>query len=247
MQLRELGEGGPRVSAVCLGTWPIGGGMGAMEERQAVATIQAALDAGVTFIDTAEGYRDSEAVVGRALRGRRDETFLATKLSGDHSKEHIAEAMDSSLRQLQTDRVDLYQIHSPKPQWPIEDTMGELLKLRDAGKIRYIGVSNFSAEQTREAQTHGPVASSQPHYSILFREAEDSILPYCRENGIGVMAYAPLGRGLLTGKYGLDHRFSADDTRHDHYAFSAENRRRAQAITGALRGWVAARGRDLAQ
>jgi len=221
--------------------------MGAIEERQAVAAIRAALDAGVTFIDTAEGYRNSEAVVGRALRGRRDDVVLATKLSGDHSKEHIAEAMDNSLRQLQTDRVDLYQIHSPKPQWPIEETMGELLKLRDAGKLRYIGVSNFSADQTREARAHGRIASSQPHYSLLFREAEDSILPYCREHGVGVMVYAPLGRGLLTGKYGLDHRFSADDTRHDHYAFSAENRRRALAITGALKDWVADRGRDMAQ
>ena len=247
MEQRQLGEGGPRVSTVCLGTWPIGGGMGAIEERQAVATIRAALDAGVTFIDTAEGYRDSEAIVGKALWGRRDEVFLATKLSGDHSKEHIAQAIDNSLRQSQTDRVDLYQIHSPKPEWPIEETVGELLKLRDAGKIRYIGVSNFTAEQTREAQSYGRITSSQPHYSLLFREAEDSILPCCHENGIGIMVYAPLGRGLLTGKYSLDHGFAADDTRHDHYAFSAENRRRALAITGALSGWVAERGRNLAQ
>ncbi len=247
MEERRLGGDGPRVSAVCLGTWPIGGGMGAIEEGQAIASIHAALDAGVTFIDTAEGYRDSEAVVGRALQGRRDEVFLATKLSGDHSREHIAEAIEGSLRRLRTDRVDLYQIHSPKPQWPVEETMGELLKLRDSGKIRYIGVSNFSAEQTQEAQACGPVTSSQPHYSLLFREAEESILPYCMGHGIGVMAYAPLGRGLLTGKYGAGHRFAEDDTRHDHFAFSKENRGRALAITGAVRNWVADRGRDLAQ
>ena len=247
MEHRQLGTNGPQVSVLCLGTWPIGGGMGAIDEGQAAETIHAALDAGVTFVDTAEGYRTSEAIVGRALRGRREEVCLATKLSGDHSKEHIAEAIESSLRQLQTDRVDLYQIHSPKQEWPIEETMAELLKLRDAGKLRNIGVSNFTAEQTLEAQACGPVTSSQPHYSLLFREAEDSILPHCRENGIGVMAYAPLGRGLMTGKYSLDHRFAADDARHDHYAFSVENRRRALAITGVLSGWVADRGRDLAQ
>ncbi|NQU96925.1 MAG: aldo/keto reductase [Chloroflexi bacterium] len=247
MQLRQLGKNGPLVSAVCLGTWPIGGGMGAIEAGQAIATIHAALDAGVTFVDTAEGYRDSEDIVGRALQGRRDEVFLATKLSGDHSKQHMTEAIENSLRQLQTDRVDLYQIHSPKPRWPVEETMGELLRLRDSGKIRYIGVSNFSAEQTKEAQACGPVTSSQPNYSLLFREAEESILPHCMDHGIGVMAYAPLGRGLLTGKYGAGHRFAEDDTRHDHYAFSAENRSRALAITGAMRNWVADRGRDLAQ
>ena len=247
MQLRQLGKDGPLVSAVCLGTWPIGGGMGAIEAGQAIATIHAALDAGVTFIDTAEGYRDSEDIVGRALQGRRDEVFLATKLSGDHSKQHITEAIENSLRQLQTDRVDLYQIHLPKPRWPVEETMGELLRLRDSGKIRYIGVSNFSAEQTKEAQACGPVTSSQPHYSLLFREAEGSVLPYCMDHGIGVMAYAPLGRGLLTGKYGAGHRFAEDDSRHDHFAFSAENRSRALAITGAMRNWVADRGRDLAQ
>ena len=247
MEQRQLGEGGPHVPVVCLGTWPIGGGMGAIDEGQAISTIRAALDAGITFVDTAEGYRDSETIVGKALRGRRDEVFLATKLSEDHTKEHIAEAIENSLRQLETDRVDLYQIHSPKLQWPIEETMGELLKLREAGKILHIGVSNFSAEETREAQAFGPIASSQPHYSLLFREAEESVLPYCEASGVGVIVYAPLGRGMLTGKYTSDHRFAADDTRHDHHAFSVEHRARATAITEALLGWVADRGRTLAQ
>ncbi|MBM3957584.1 MAG: aldo/keto reductase, partial [Gemmatimonadetes bacterium] len=220
MQMRQLGRNAPMASAVCLGTWPIGGGMGAIGEQEAIATIHAALDAGVTFVDTAEGYRTSEAIVGRALQGRRDGVVLATKLSGDHSKEHIAEAVDASLRQLRTDWVDLYQIHSPKPEWPVGETMGELMKLREAGKIRHIGASSFSAEQTDEARAHGPVTSSQPHYSLAFRGAEESILPFCLENGIGVMAYAPLGRGLLTGKYTLDHQFGAGDARSDHYAFS---------------------------
>ena len=247
MEHRQLGENGPNVSTVCLGTWPIGGGMGAIDEEVAIATVHAALDAGVNFLDTAESYRTSEATLGRALRGRRDEVVLATKLSGDHSKEHIARAVENSLRQLQTDHVDLYQIHSPKPQWPIEETMNELVKLRDVGKISYIGVSNFSAEQTREAQAYGPVSSSQPRYSLLSREAEESILPYCRRNGVGVMVYAPLGRGLLTGKYGADHRFAPEDDRHGHHELVPVKRTEAAAIVEALRGWVADRGRTLAQ
>jgi len=247
MQHRQLGKSGPQVSTVCLGTWPIGGGMGAVDEQQAIAAIHASLDSGVTFVDTAEGYRTSESVVGRALRGRRDEVILATKLSGDHSKEHIAEAIEKSLKTLGTDRIDLYQIHSPKPRWPIEGTMAELMKLKDAGKIRYIGISNFSAKETLEARAFGPVTSSQPHYSLLFREAEESILPYCRDNGIGVMVYAPLGRGLLTGKYRADHEFAPGDARHDHQAFIPLRRQQATAIVDALRGWVADRGRTLAQ
>ena len=203
--------------ALARGRWAVA--WAPFQTIQAVATIHAALDAGMTFIDTAEGYHTSESVIGKALRGRRQEAFLATKLSGDHSPEHIVSGIENSLRSLGTDYVDLYQLHSPRPEWPIEDTMARLLKLREQGKIRHIGVSNFSGEQHRAAASHGPVSSSQPRYSMLFREAEQEVLPACLELGIGVIAHSPLAKGILTGKYRPGHRFPGDDERSDHFVF----------------------------
>ena len=179
MRTRKLGKDGADVPVICFGAWPIGGGMGEVDERQAIATIHAAIDSGVTFIDTAESYRSSEEVLGRALEGRRNDVFLATKISGDHSAEHIGKALGNSLRALRTDYVDLYQIHGPKPEWPIEDTMGELVKHRDAGKIRFLGVSNFSAEQTEEALQYGSIHSSQPRFNMIQSEPRETLLPYC--------------------------------------------------------------------
>ncbi len=157
MQTRRLGKDGPDVSVICLGAWPLGGGMGVIPDDQAIATIHASIDAGANFIDTAEGYRTSEGVLGKALRGRRDDVILATKLSGDHSLEHMTLAVEISLSSLGTDYIDLYQLHSPRPSTPIEATTANLEKLRDAGKIRYIGVSNFSGEQHREAAQYGVI------------------------------------------------------------------------------------------
>lgn len=238
---------GPQVSLLCLGAWPIGGGMGALPDDQAIATVHAALDAGMTFIDTAEGYRTSESVLGKALRGRRHEAFLATKLSGDHSPEHIAQAIENSLASLRTDYVDLYQLHSPRPEWPIADTMAGLLKLREQGKIRYIGISNFSAGQHREAVSHGPVVSSQPRYNMLFREAEQDVLPACLELGIGVIAHSPLAKGILTGKYRPGHKFPDDDERSDHFVFREGRPERAWEVVPALQSWAGDHGRDLVQ
>ena len=142
--------------------------------------------------------------------------FLATKLSGDQSKGHIAEAFENSLRMLKTDHVDLYQLHRPKPQWPIEETMGELAKLQEQGKIGHIGLSNFSAAQTAEAMQYATVISHQPRYSMLFRESEEELFPFLLESGVGSMVYAPLAKGLLSGKYGPDHVFTVEgDTRRD--------------------------------
>ena len=177
-------------------------------------TLRAALDVGLTFIDTAEGYIGTEKLVGKAVQGRREEVFIATKVSGrDHSGEHIDRAVEGSLKNLGTDYLDRYQIHSPQPRWPIEETMGRLLRHRDAGRLRYIGISNFSAEQTKEALTYGPIHSSQPRYSLLFRDAEESVLPACLGNGIGVIAHSVLAKGLLGGRYRPGHKFPEDDER----------------------------------
>ena len=229
---------------ICFGTWPLG----AIEYDQAVTTLRAAIDAGLTFLDTAESYFDSQAKIGEAIRGRRDEVFLATKVSGsDHSAEHIASALSESLRLLGTDCIDLYQLHSPQPQWPIEDTIGELVKHRDAGKIRYIGVSNFSADQTREAVRHGPIQSSQPRYSILFRDSEAEVLPTCRELGIGTMVYSVMAKGLLASKYKPGHQFPPDDERHNWPHFQGELFERIYGVTEKLKAWAQDQGRDIVQ
>lgn len=246
--MKQLGKNGPEVSAICFGAMELGGRMGPIEESQAIATAHAALDAGVTFWDTAEGYATSEEITGKALVGKRDQVFLATKLSGDQSKEHIAEAFENSLRMLQTDHIDLYQLHRPKPAWPIEETMGELVKLQEQGKIKHIGLSNFSAAQTAEAMQYATVISHQPRYSMLFRESEEELFPFLLEAGVGSMVYAPLAKGLLSGKYGPDHVFTVEgDTRAGHRSFGPENMQAAHGVTQRLKGWASDHDRSLVQ
>ncbi|MDA0676588.1 MAG: aldo/keto reductase [Chloroflexi bacterium] len=244
---RTLGKDGPQVPVICFGAWPLGGGMGPVEEAVGIKTVHAAIDAGITFIDTAEMYRTSESTLGKALRGKRDHVFLASKLSGDHSRTHIREAIENSLMQLGTDHLDLYQIHSPKPQWPIAETMAELGKLQQEGKVVHLGVSNFKEADTAEAAKHGRIQSSQPHYSMLFRRAEQDPLPYCLENGIGVMVYSPIGRGLLTGKYTASHRFDANDTRSSHPSLTPEVRDAAAEICKRLEPFAKDHGYTMAQ
>jgi myo-inositol catabolism protein IolS len=248
MRLKQLGKNGPEVSAICFGAMELGGRMGPIEESQAIATAHAAIDAGVTFFDTAEGYATSEEITGKALVGKRGQVFLATKLSGDQSTGHIAEAFENSLRMLQTDHVDLYQLHRPKPQWPIEETMGELVKLQEQGKIGHIGLSNFSAAETAEAMQYATVISHQPRYSMLFRESEEELFPFLLEAGVGSMVYAPLAKGLLSGKYGPDHVFTVEgDTRAGHRSFNAENMQAAHGVTERLKGWASDHDRSLVQ
>ena len=245
MRTRQLGKHGPEVPVICLGAWPLGGGMGELPDQQVIDTVHAALDCGVSFIDTAQGYRTSESVLGKALVGRRDKVVLATKLSGDHSLDHMNEAIENSLRALGTDYIDLYQLHSPNPEYPIADTMGGLLRLVEQGKIRYIGVSNFSAKQHAEALQHGHLDSSQPMYSMLVRTAEEAVLPYCQEHGIGVIVHSPLAKGLLTGKYAPDHKFPEGDERSWMAGFQGERFAAALRVADELKAWAASQGHSL--
>ena len=245
MRSRQLGKYGPDVPVICLGAWPLGGGMGNLTEEQVINTVHASLDCGVTFIDTAEGYRTSEAVLGKALVGKRDKVFLATKLSGDHSLEHMKRAIENSLRALRTDYIDLYQLHGPQPDYPIEQTIGGLLKLKEQGKIRYIGVSNFSAEQHAETLPYSHVNSSQPMYSMFVRRAGEKILPFCKEHGIGVIVHSPLAKGLLTGKYTPDHKYTQDDERSWMAAFQGERFVNALNVAEKLKTWAEGKGHDL--
>jgi aryl-alcohol dehydrogenase-like predicted oxidoreductase len=249
MEMRPLGREGPPVSAIGFGAWPIGGGMGAVDERQAVAAVHTALDVGITFIDTAEAYRGSEALLGRALEGgRRDRAFLATKVSTDYSPQHIALAVENSLRALRTDRLDLYQIHGWNPQFPIEESMAAMERLRQAGKTRFIGVSNFNVEQMERARAAASFVSLQPRYNLLDREIEAEIAPYCERQGIGILVHSPLAKGLLTGRYRPGHVFPPDDERARFSRFQGEAFDRYCAIADRLRCEIAGpRGLSLPQ
>ena len=244
MEQRQLGTDGPMVSAVCLGAWPLGGGMGVIPDDQAIATIHASIEAGATFIDTAEGYRTSESVLGKALRGKRQDVFLATKLTGDHSLEHMTAAIENSLVGLGTDYVDLYQLHGPQPQTPIKQTMEGLLELKESGKIRHIGVSNFTADQHREAAQYGQINSSQPRYNMLYRYPEADVLPASLDLGIGVIAHSPLAKGMLTGKYRPGVRFDAGDERSGKPEFKDDAFNRIMPIVEQLLGWAGDHGRS---
>ena len=215
MRTRQLGKNGPEVSVIGLGAWPIGGGMGHVDEKVAIDTVRTAIDAGVTLLDTAQAYRSSESTLGKALEdGYRDRCFLATKVSGDYSAGGIRAAMDASLKALAVDYVDLYQVHNWRgADYPIESTMEAMSQLQQQGKTRYLGVSNFNATQMDAAYNVEPFHSSQPQYNMIDRGIESHDLPYCEQRGIGNLAHSPLAKGLLTGKYRADHVFADDDER----------------------------------
>ena len=218
MRTRTLGEGGPEVSVVGLGTNNFGG---RIDYEASLAVLDAALDAGVTLIDTADIYSQgtSEEFIGRALEGRRDRVLIATKFGSEMDErpeerrgnpDYIRWAVEGSLRRLRTDVIDVYQMHRPDPETPIEETLGALNDLVHDGKVRWIGSSNFSAEQIEAAEEVSRGAgfhrfvSAQNHYSLVERDAEDEVLPACERLRIGVLPYFPLASGLLTGKYTRD-------------------------------------------
>ncbi len=218
MEYRQLTRDGTQVSVIGLGTWPFGGGMGAMDDQTAIAITRAAIDSGINLIDTAQVYGVSEERLGKALKdGYRDRCFLATKVwreqDNDYSPAAIFAAMDDSLRKLDVDYVDLYQIHHPDPSYPLDQTMEALDRLREQGKTRYIGVSNFWVEHMEEALTTTRLHTNQPRYNMLDRRIEAEVLPFCERNGIGIMAHSPLAKGLLTGRYRVGHKFPEDDER----------------------------------
>ena len=248
MKTNSLGLNGPHVSKICFGAWPIAGGMGAIGSSQAIKTIHAAIDGGINFIDTAEGYKDSESILGKALIGKRENLILATKLSGnDHSEKHIRAAIDNSLQALKTDHIDIYQLHRPQPKWPISDTMANLLKLKDEGKIRHIGVSNHSISQTKEALEYGTIQSSQPRYNMIFQEDEAPNLKFCKEHKIGIMTHSVLAKGLLTAKYQANHSFPNDDERRSFSFFKGELFNTINTFVLKLDEWAKDNDKDIVQ
>lgn len=206
MEYRRLGTTDITVSVIAMGCWAIAGGKvwGPQDDEDSVATVRAALDCGVNFFDTAEayGHGTSETVLGKALVGRREEAIIATKVSPRNlASEDLQAACENSLRRLGTDYVDLYQIHWPNHDVPVEETMAALEKLHAQGKVRAIGVCNFGVRDLFDLLAVGRCETNQIPYSLLWRAVEDEIIPKCRENDLDILPYSPLAQGLLTGKY----------------------------------------------
>jgi len=224
-----------RVSRIALGTWAMGGWMwGGSNESDAISAIHAALDRGINLIDTAPvyGFGRSEEIVGKALAtgGRRKRAFIATKVGLDWKdgkpfrnarKARIIEEAENSLRRLQTDVIDLYQVHWPDPHTPIAEVADAMGELHRAGKIRAIGVSNFSPAQMDEFRKVAPLHTAQPPYNLFEREIERDVLPYCHDRDIALLAYGSLCRGLLSGTMSKSSRFTGDDLRKNDPKFRA--------------------------
>ena len=227
-----------------MGTWQAGKEMWVgIDDDQTTSAIRAAFEAGITTFDTAETYGKghSERVLGAAVSDFRDRVILATKVFPNHLKsEQVIEACHRSLKNLKTDVIDLYQIHWPAGSFrtravPIGETMGALNQLKEEGKIRAIGVSNFSCRQLEEASQYGRIDSLQPPYSLFWRHVESDAMPYCVENDITILAYSPMAQGLLTGKFAKDHQFQKGDHRARNRLFTPDNFQRALQALDRLR------------
>ncbi len=275
MEYRQLGKSDLKLPVISFGAWAIGGWMwGGTDDAAAVRAIQHGIDVGVTCVDTAPiyGFGHSEEVVGKAIAGRRSEVIVATKCGvrwdleeGEFSvdtnlsdgtpcklyhnlKAHsIKYECEQSLKRLGVDTIDLYQCHWPDNTTDLGESMEALLELQEQGKIRAIGVSNFSPEMMAQCLKEGIIASDQPRYNALDREVEAEILPFCIEHTVGVLTYSPLAQGLLTGKVTSDREFPQGDQRRDKPWFSRENRRRVLDMLDKVRPIAEGHGATLAQ
>jgi aryl-alcohol dehydrogenase-like predicted oxidoreductase len=257
---RRLGRDGPEVSAIGLGCMGMSEFYGAGNEAESIATIHHALDRGVTFLDTADmyGVGKNEELVGRAIRGRRDEVFLATKfgnvrgpngeflgVKGD--PDYVRSACEASLKRLGVEVIDLYYQHRVDTKVPIEDTVGEMARLKEEGKIRYLGLSEAAPRTIRRAYAVHAIAAVQTELSLWSRDAEAEVLPTVRELGIGYVAYSPLGRGFLTGQFKSPSDFPDDDSRRNHPRFQGENFDKNISLVGEVEAMAREKGCTTAQ
>jgi aryl-alcohol dehydrogenase-like predicted oxidoreductase len=274
MEKRTLGKNGPEVSAVGLGCMGMSEFYGPGDDAESIATIHAALDAGVNLLDTADVYgpHTNEVLVGRAIRGRRREVVLATKFGivrdpaeptkrGVSGKpDYVRTSCEASLKRLGVETIDLYYQHRVDPNTPIEDTVGAMADLVRAGKVRYLGLSEAGPETLRRASKVHAITALQSEYSLWSRDVEDGQLPACRELGIGFVAYSPLGRGFLTGQVKRFEDLAPDDWRRGSPRFQGENfaknlelLRRVEELARAKKctpsqlalAWVLSRGKDV--
>lgn len=257
---RTLGRQGLTVSAIGLGCMGMSDFYGPSEETANLAVLNHAVDIGVNFLDTADmyGVGENERLLGKVLRTRREEIVLATKFgnvraaNGDFlgvsgSPQYVAAACDASLRRLGVDHIDLYYQHRVDPNVPIEDTVGAMVRLVEAGKVRHLGLSEASGNTVRRAATVHPIAALQSEYSLWTRDVEDDALQVCRELGIGFVAYSPLGRGFLTGAIQQLDQLAPDDWRRQNPRFQAGNIDRNRELVAAVTELAAARGATPAQ
>ncbi|MFZ2447275.1 MAG: aldo/keto reductase [Syntrophobacteraceae bacterium] len=251
-----------QVSPLVLGTWVTGGwAWGGSDEREGLDAILRALELGVNFIDTAPvyGFGKSELIVGKALKewGRRDDVVVATKcglewdekerIRRNSSPERIFKEVDDCLSRLGIDRIDLFQIHWPDPNVAFEESMNAMLKVRDQGKIRCIGVSNFNRDELAGIAKAGPVLSLQPPFNVFEREAEGELLPFCIENGIATLAYGGLCRGLLTGKFTGNEQFPRGDLRRGDPKFKPDRFRKYVKAANEIKKLAESYGKTCAQ
>jgi aryl-alcohol dehydrogenase-like predicted oxidoreductase len=253
MPRRQLGRGGPLVSALGLGCMGMSEFYGPADDARSIAAIHKALDLGVTLLDTADVYGPfaNERLVGRAIRGRRTEAVIATKFGNVRSDdgawhgisgrpEYVRRACDASLQRLGVETIDVYYQHRVDPETPIEETVGAMAELVAAGKVRQLGLSEASAATLRRAHAVHPIAALQTEYSLWSRDPEQEILPACRDLGVAFVAYSPLGRGFLTGRFRRPEDIPPDDWRARNPRFTggnfARNRRLADEVEAIARG-----------
>jgi aryl-alcohol dehydrogenase-like predicted oxidoreductase len=255
MEQRTLGGQGLVVSALGLGCMGMSQSYGPGDDQESVATIHRALDLGMTFLDTADvyGLTANERLVGRAIAGRRDEVVLATKFGNQRRPDgswvrvngepaYVRAACDASLERLGVDHIDLYYQHRVDRTVPVEETWGVMAELVQAGKVRYLGISEAAPETVRRAHAVHPISAGQYEWSLFTRDLEDELLGTLRQLGIGVVAYSPLGRGFLSGRITSPDDFDEDDFRRGHPRFTGENFARNLELVERARQLAAAKG-----